>query len=375
MSLLLFKSSQECSLGIELELQIVNPHTGNLVGRAKELIRSLSDNIYSQQIKPELTQSMIEVNSMVHLDAAALYAELIQIKKFMNERANQLGASFVGGGTHPFQQWKDRKIFPTFRFKKLSEQYGYLAKRFTVFGQHIHIGCNNPEDALYLTQGLLRYIPHFIALSASSPFYQGVDTSFDSSRVNVVSAFPTSGTMPFMRNWEAFSDYIEKLIQLKIIGSLKDLYWDIRPKPEFGTVELRILDTPLTLKTAVMLAAYAQTIARYLLRERPIKLREYDSLIYNYNRYQASRYGFQGDFIHPYTEEHITIAEDILSTIEKLEPHTTYLNNAEFIAEIQDNTLSQHNDAKWLRNTYAEQGSLKKLVMATSQLWMNEVEL
>jgi carboxylate-amine ligase len=373
MSLIPFNPSQAYTIGIELELQIINPHNGHLISRAKELIRSLCNNIYCQQIKPELTQSMIEINSMVHLDAAALYAEIQQIKNFMRSKANELEIYFSGGGTHAFQQWKDRKIFPSLRFKNLSQKYGYLAKRFTVFGQHIHIGCSNEDEAIYLAQALLRYVPQFIALSASSPFYQSVDTAFDSSRINVVSSFPTSGRMPFMEDWQAFSNYIEKLKDLKIIEGLKDIYWDIRPKPEFGTVEVRIFDTPLTTKTAVMLAAYVQSLARYLVQERPIELKNYDHLIYNYNRYQASRYGYEGEFINPYTDERINIGEDILKTIEQIKAHTTYLNNEEFVAQIRDKVLTKENDAKWLRQKYSELGSLKKLELAKSQLWMEEM--
>jgi carboxylate-amine ligase len=370
---MIFKSSQAYTIGIELELQIINPENGYLVSRAKELIQSLADNIYSQQIKPEVTQSMIEINSMVHLDATALCAELMQIKNFMCAKANELDVYISGGGTHAFEQWKDRKIFPSPRFKQLSQKHGYLAKRFTVFGQHVHIGCTEPDDAIYLSQALLRYIPHFIALSASSPFYQGVDTLFDSSRTPVVNSFPTSGRMPFMEDWKAFCTYIQTLTDLHIMETLKDIYWDIRPKPEFGTVEIRIFDTPLTIKTAVMLAAYAQTLARYLLEERPIKLKQYDNIVYQYNRYKASRYGYQGEFIDPYTHHQTTIAEDILATIKQLEPHTAYLNNQTFILEVQDKVTKQENDAKWLRENYAQSQSLQKLVIEQSLLWMKEV--
>jgi glutamate---cysteine ligase / carboxylate-amine ligase len=369
-----FKPSKPCTLGVELELQILHPSNYNLVARAKDFIRQVRESPYAEQIKPEMTQSMIEINSRPHHTPQTLLNDLLQVQRFMVQEARKLNIKFAGGGTHPFQMWKHRKIFPTHRFRSLSRQYGYLAKRFTVFGQHVHIGCANGDDAIYLTQALVRYIPQLIVLSASSPFYQGTDTAFDSSRVNVVSAFPLSGCMPFtVKSWEEFNIYLQQLYELKIITSIKDLYWDLRPKAEYGTVEIRICDTPLTIERAVMLAAYVQTLAHYLLQERPaccIQPITYDQALYNYNHYQASRYGFDGDFIDPVTHQHSSVAADILTTLQILEPYTMELNNTEFIAQVSENVNNKYNDAKWLRETRAKTGSLRAVVGEQSDLWM-----
>ena len=113
-------------------------------------------------------------------------------------------------------------------------------------------------------------MPHFIALAASSPFYQGVDTAFDSSRLSIVNAFPLSGTMPLVHAWAEFNRYFDQMFDLGIVASMKDFYWDIRPKPEYGTVEIRVCDTPLTVDRAAQIAAYAQALARWLWEARPI---------------------------------------------------------------------------------------------------------
>src|SRR5262249_27038602 len=153
-----------------------------------------------------------------------------------------------------------------------SKKYTYLSKRSTVFGQHIHIGCKSGEDAIYLTHALSRYVPQFIAICASSPFYQGVDTGYASSRSTVFNAFPLSGVMPYLITWNEFSEYYYKMRNYGIIGSMKDFYWDIRPKPEFGTVEIRVCDTPLTIRTAAIITAYIQALSLYLLEEKPIQI-------------------------------------------------------------------------------------------------------
>ena len=156
-----------------------------------------------------------------------------------------LNLRVAGGGSHPFHDWADRRIFPTGRFRSILERYGYLAKQFTVFGQHIHVGCPGGDDAVYLIHMLTRYVPHFIALSAASPFYQGEDTQFQSSRLTSINAFPLAGHMPFVRDWAEFLEYYDKMRGFGIVASMKDFYWDIRPKPEYGTVEIRVCDTPL----------------------------------------------------------------------------------------------------------------------------------
>ncbi|CAN5329404.1 YbdK family carboxylate-amine ligase [soil metagenome] len=373
MNTLPFKPSTSLTLGCELELQIINPRNFHLMARAKEFIRRIRSSHYAKLIKPEVTQSMIEINSSVQQTPAALLMELLQVKTFMLQQAEALNICFAGGGTHPFQMWKYRKIFPAARFRKLSRHYGYLAKRYTVFAQHLHIGCISGDDAIYLVRALARYIPQLIVLSASSPFYQGVDTTFDSTRTSVVNSFPTSGYMPVnINNWEEFSNYYQKLCELKIIESMKDIYWDVRPKPEFGTVEVRVYDTPLTMERAAMLAAYTQTLVHYLLHERvktSINSNSYAGMLYAYNRYQASRYGFDGDFIEPITLQHGSIIEDMLTTITLLEPHAKYLGNSEFLAQVLESAKLKQNDAKWLRDNYLRLRSLRKLVQEQTRLW------
>ena len=151
------------------------------------------------------------------------------------------------------------------RFHELSALYGYLTKQFTIFGQHIHIGCPDADAALLMLHRMSRYIPHFIALSASSPFVQGHDTAFDSARLNSVFAFPLSGRAPCVLTWQAFEAYFDKMTATGVVKSMKDFYWDIRPKPEFGTIEIRVFDTPLTIERAAALAGYVQSLAAWML--------------------------------------------------------------------------------------------------------------
>jgi carboxylate-amine ligase len=288
---------------------------------------------------------------------------------FLLAVAKQQEIKIAGGGTHPFEKWSAQKIFPAARYKNLSHIYRYLSKRSTVFGQHIHVGCPSGEDALYLTHAFTRYVPQLLALSASSPFYQGVDTGFNSSRSTVFSAFPMSGVIPMVKTWQEFSDYYFKLKRLKIIESMKDFYWDIRPKPEFGTVEVRVCDTPLTIKKAVMIAAYIQAIAMYLLQERPLVVESglYD--VYSYNRFQASRYGFDGQFIHPQSMQRDTILHDMQKTLAVIEKFADKLGTTDYLSAIHENLRNKKNGAAELRDIFQQSRALTQVVKEQCSIW------
>lgn len=369
MKLLPFKTSSVATIGIELELQIINTNSFSLEPRAKDLIRDINKSTYELKIKPEITQSMIEINSSIHTSSKELLAEMSELRDYLLKEATDLKIKFCGGGTHPFQKWAVQKIYPAIRYKKLSRIYKFLSKRATVFGQHIHFGCKNGEDALYLTHALARYVPQFIAISASSPFYQGVDTGYYSSRSTIFNSFPLSGVIPYLTTWEQFSNYYYKMRNFNIINSMKDFYWDIRPKPEFGTIEIRVCDTPLTIKKAVMIAAYIQALALYLLEERPIETSQDLYYLYNYNRFQASRYGFEGDFINAYTSDHCLIGDDILNTIKQIERHANKLNNMGYLSQLIDQIMNKRSDATLLRHIMKQTGCFTHVVAEQCKLW------
>lgn len=367
-SLLEFSQSTPLTLGIELELQIVSRLDGDLTGGASELLELIDRKPHKGDFKPEMTESMIEVSTSVHDNCETLQEELQAIRETLVSAADRLNLLVCGGGTHPFQHWAERKIFDKPRFHQLNELYGFLAKQFTVFGQHIHVGCPNGDEAMFLLHGLSRYIPHFIALSAASPYYQGVDSAFETSRLTAVSAFPFSGRAPLVGNWEGFNEYFEKMKATGVVESMKDFYWDIRPKPEFGTVEIRICDTPLTLGRAAALAAYAQTVCRYLLIERPFAINEGLYAVYTFNRFQASRFGFEGGLIDPVSNQKVLLGEDFQDTLEKLAPHAAELGTTGLLEGLRD-VIRHGSDAKWMRGVYAQRNSLPDLVWQQALKW------
>jgi glutamate---cysteine ligase / carboxylate-amine ligase len=369
MSTMEFKASRALTMGVELELQVLNRRDCDLTRGADDLIALIERRGHPGDVKPEITEGMLEVSTGVHERYGPLAAELVGIRDAVVASADRLNLIVAGGGTHPFQRWSDRKIFDRPRFHHLSNLYGYLAKQFTVFGQHVHIGCAEGDSAVYLLHALSRYIPHFIALAASSPYYQGVDTAFDSARLNSIFAFPLSGRAPWVERWDAFVAYFEKMRGYRIVESMKDFYWDIRPKPVYGTIEIRVFDTPLTVERAAMLAAYAQTLSRYLLVERPPTAGEEIYHVYNYNRFQACRFGFEGFLIDPLSQSYRPIREDIIETVAALALHARELESTEAIRQIERWAREGTNDARWLRERYAVNESLEDVVWQQSRRW------
>jgi glutamate---cysteine ligase / carboxylate-amine ligase len=368
MSLQDFATSESLTIGVELELQLISTHDHDLIPQAQDLLRETARHTGAWDIKPEITRSMIEIGTSIQRAHGPLVAELRDMRDQLVRAARRLNIEIAGGGTHAFQQWSEQQIYPGERFNYLSDLYGYLAKQFTVFGQHVHVGCPNGDDALWLLHALSRYVPHFIALSASSPFVQGQDTGFDSARLNSVFAFPLSGRAPFVRSWEEFGGYFDKMAATGVVKSMKDFYWDIRPKPEYGTIELRVCDTPLTVEKAAALACYLQAICRYLIEERPFDPVEDDYLVYTYNRFQACRFGLQGDIVNPQTKERGKLRDDIVRTLARVETHAVDLKSWEACQLLRE-SLGEGNDAQWLRRQRATQAPLSEVVEAAARRW------
>jgi len=364
-----FARSESLSLGIEIELQLVRAHDRDLAHEAGDLIERLARKKVPGAVKPEVTLSMIELNSSIQGSFGSALAELEAQRAVVSEAAGMLNLGVCGGGAHPFHDWSERRVYPEKRFQAVTERYGYLAKQFTVFGQHIHVGCAGGDEAIYLTHMLTRYMPQFIALSAASPFYQGEDTSFQSSRLTAVSAFPLSGHMPFVPDWAAFLEYFETMRGYGIVEGMKDFYWDIRPKPEYGTIEIRVCDTPLTVRRAALLAGYAQALAAWLLEDRA---RAPSAAVYQvnaFNRFEACRFGFGGQMVDPWERRARPIGEDILDTAAAVMPHAARLGCVDAVRELADGVRRGYSDAGWLRERLAATGSLPDVVREASSLW------
>ena len=364
-----FARSQPLSLGVELELQLVSLRNFDLTRGATDLLASLVDDGRCGDIKLEITESMIEISTLPRDGIRDIASDLGGLIDVLQRHCRNNNIGLAGGGTHPFHHWPERRICPGERFDGIYHRYGYLAKQFTVFGQHVHIGCASPNDAIWLTQALGVHVPLFIAFSASSPFVDGVDSFFQSARLNAVSAFPLSGQCPPLEDWRDFIEHISFLQRCGIVSSIKDLYWDVRPKPEFGTVEIRVCDTPLDIVQACALTALAQSLARYLLRTRPALNTALQAHVARYNKFQACRYGFDAMISDPLAgcqRPLKLIAAEMLNTLAE---DAAALECLPWLKHLE-RQVEQGGDAQWLRACREKSGNLNDVVrLATERLY------
>lgn len=233
----------------------------------------------------------------------------------------------------------------------------------------MHVGCQNGDDAIYLLHGLSRFVPHFIALNAASPWLDGTDSGFACSRLNLFAAYPDNGPMPWVNNWQAFTGLFRRLSYTSMIDSMKDLHWDIRPSPRFGTVEVRVMDTPLTIAQAVNIAGFIQIIACWLLTERPFKHQPEDYLLYPFNRYQACRYGLDGINTDVNGGEQRTLREEILQLADRLAPSAHKLNAGSALEAIVRQAKQDRSEPQQMREFVANGGSLIGLVQKHCEIW------
>lgn len=256
-----FHQSEPLTFGVELELQIVNPRTGRLSPSCLELMRSLDASTDRQRFALEATLATIELNSAIQHSAQGLEQDLMSLTQQARDAAQQHGLDIRGGGTQLTQFWNERVMTDTPRARELSHRFGFLPKRFSTYGMHVHVGMPDADSAIRVANVLQAISPLFIALAAASPFLQLADTGFAAARPLEPLVYPHGGPMPWLRDWTDLERTAQEMYSTGIAQSLKDIYWDVRPKPEYGTVEVRVFDTPLSVRKAIGLGAFTRSMA------------------------------------------------------------------------------------------------------------------
>lgn len=257
--MLAFAKSEAFTLGVEVELQLVDRETHELSPKAPQLLHRWSG---PPTVQPEIFQSMIELSTGVCRDAAHAEADLRATAERLLPIARGLGLRFIATGTHPSARYTERKLFPADRYHGLIARNQWIARRLQIFGLHVHIGMESPETAIAIQNELLHDLALLLAVSTSSPFWEGDNTGLASSRVTVFEALPTGGSPQLVHDWNEFCELVETLQRAEAITSLKDLWWDIRPSPRYGTIEIRICDGLATLRETADIVALAQALAK-----------------------------------------------------------------------------------------------------------------
>ena len=291
-----FTPSPRPTLGVEVELQIVDPVTFNLKQASPAILERLGGH---PRVKQELTQSTVEVVTGVCETVDEAIADLAGSIADLYGLADALGVGFVSAGTHPFGQWRDQRIFPDPRYEGLVERIQWPARRLLIYGLHVHVGVSSGEKAIAVSNALTRYLPHLLALSASSPYIDFEDTGLASARSKIFEGMPTAGLPYRLANYGEFQRFMNTLVRARAIETIREIWWDIRPHPTFGTVEVRICDAPSTLREIGLLVALIQALVvtlgdRY---EAGATLGILKPWIVRENKWRAVRHGLEADVI------------------------------------------------------------------------------
>jgi len=323
-----FTSSRRASLGVEWELELVDLETRQLASASDDILASMSPDGEHPKAKHELLQSCVEVITGICQTVAQAREDLAHTVAEVTKAADERNLGVMCSGTHPITDWATQRITDNARYALLVERNQWMARQLQIFGVHVHVGVRAPDKAMPIVNGLLSYLPHFLALSASSPYWIGSDTGLASYRSKVFEALPTAGLPYQLSGWPAFEKYMEALISSHAIESVREVWWDIRPHPGFGTVELRICDGLPTLDEIVCVAALAQCLVErfdrqldhgYTLPEpRPWLVRE--------NKWRAARYGLDAEIVidntgslQPVTEAITDLVDDLLPIARRLD--------------------------------------------------------
>ncbi|MEM1269959.1 MAG: glutamate--cysteine ligase [Bacteroidota bacterium] len=256
-----FTHNPRPTLGVEIEVQVVDPRTHNLAAGSLDILERFGE---SPHLKQELTQSTVEVITGVCADVDEVEQDLRATFEKLYEVGDDLGFLYAAAGTHPFAQWREQKIYPNERYQDLVDRVQWPARRLLIYGLHVHVGLQSGEKAIAICNGLTAYIPHLLALSSSSPFIDFEDTGLASTRAKIFEAMPTAG-LPFrLNNYSEFQMFMNSLLNANAIFSIREIWWDIRPHPGFGTLEIRICDCPSTLWELLALTALVQCLVVWL---------------------------------------------------------------------------------------------------------------
>lgn len=315
-----FTPSPNPTLGVEIELQIVDPVTFNLKQGSVDLLDRLGGE--HPKIKQELTQSTIEVITGICDNVAGCVEDLGGSLRELYGLGDELGLAFSSAGTHPFGQWRDQKIFPNDRYQNLVDKIQWPARRLLIYGLHVHVGISSGEKAIAVSNALASYLPHLLAVSASSPFVDFEDTGLASTRSKIFEGMPTAGLPYRLANYGEFQRFMNTLVRAKAIETIREIWWDIRPHPNFGTLEIRICDAPSTMHEIASLVALVQSLVvaigeRY---EKGSPLQLLKPWILRENKWRAARHGLDADVICDNDGDHAPLRQQLPDLVAKLEP-------------------------------------------------------
>jgi carboxylate-amine ligase len=363
-----FRASERSSLGVEIELQLVDVETGELVGAAPEVLAALSALNGGEEhprIKAELYQCTLEVITGICDTVSDARADLEEGIAEIRTIIDPLGVDLLSAGLHPFTPWQSQERSVGERYDAIVERIQWPAKRLITHGVHYHVGVRSAEKSIQITNALATMLPVFLSLSTSSPFWHGDDTGLESARTKVFESLPSTGLPPNLADWAEFERFMTSLINAGAMTTIREVWWDIRPHPNFGTVELRMCDAMPTMTETCALAALAQcAVARYdELLDRGYRLPTERDWVLRENKWRAARHGLDASMVVDSTGRTRPITNLIEEAVEELMPFARRLDCADELEGVHA-ILATGTSARRQRQVLEEHGDLRAVVRA-----------
>jgi carboxylate-amine ligase len=362
MSAFQFVSNDRPSLGVEIELQLVDARTMALRSGILEILATLPKE-YSGSVKPELMQCYLEINTGVCRDVGEVERDLIPKVRAVQDAAARCGLRLFWGATHPFSHWIDQEVTPNERYQGLIDLLQDTARRLVTFGLHVHVGLDSGDKAIMVCDRIMGHLPMLLALSCNSPFWNGRNTGLLSHRVKVMEGLPTAGLPPLMRNWSEYVWLLNHMVETGFIKTIREIWWDVRPHHNFGTVEVRICDMPPDLPSVLALTALIQCLVVDLSEEIDRGTYQFDChpMMVRQNKWRACRYGMDAQLVDLTSRRTVPVRTVIRDLVERLAPTAEALGCASQLRSVLD-MAERPTGAQRQLAIYTETGDLAEVV-------------
>jgi carboxylate-amine ligase len=351
------------TLGIEEEYQTIDPETRDLRSHIDAEIIAQGKTLLKEAVKAEMHQSVVEVGTGICKDIKEAASELKSLRSEIVDLAKKNGLRLAASGTHPFADWRKQDIYPDERYEIIVKDLKMVARANLIFGLHVHVGVEDRETAIHLMNAARYFLPHIMALSTNSPFWLGMDTGLKSYRCKVFDKFPRTNIPDQFSSYGEYERYVNLLIKTNCIDNAKKIWWDIRPHPNFPTLEFRICDVPMRADETIAIAALIQAtvVMLWKLHAANQSFRLYGRALLMENKWRAARYGIDGKMIDFGKETEVPVRDlihEYLNLIDEVVDELGSRNEINYIHRILENGTGADRQLR----IYQETGDLTKVV-------------
>jgi carboxylate-amine ligase len=326
------------TIGIEEELMILDADTLELSNAIETMLDAATPDDLTGEVKPELMESVLEIATRPCRDTVQAGEQLRGLRQLVGEVAQRNGLAIGAAGTHPFAMWEDQRIVARPRYRDLINALRFVARQEIIFGVHVHVGIDDPDKAIHVANGMRVHVPVLLALSANSPFWRADSTGLHSTRTPIFRAFPRVGIPPTYRDWDDYERRIEFMYASGVIDDYTYLWYDVRPHPNFGTVEVRVLDAQTRVEHTLGLAALVQAMVKELAEhfESGEKLSRYPFEMLDENKWLAARHGLEGELVDLPSPDRVQTKELARRLLDRLREHAEELGSAGELDAVED---------------------------------------